>query len=178
MLVDLYPFPFPFTLLNRSGRENKIEMLVGWGQVSLIRKAKATYTHIQSKIKNLFTTSHQQAGVCQFPEKQGLSTHSRRLKIQALPPWMLPLPPFPQLQLLSMTLHSMGYSLVRWGQLLWLCPNLPTAYWPLSVRGAGGRNIWYYVNTVQQWQKQQHIVITVSSHTCEVRHYVDCYDEN
>lgn len=85
MLADPYTFPFPFTLLNRSGRENKIEMFVGWFKVSLIRKAKATCTHIQSKIKNLFTTSHQQADTCPFPEKQGLSTHSSRLKIQTLP---------------------------------------------------------------------------------------------
>lgn len=86
MLADPYMFPLRLTLLNSSGRENKIEMLMGRGKVRLIRKAKATCTHIQSKRRNLFTISHQQADVCPLPEKQGISTHSSSLEIQMLPP--------------------------------------------------------------------------------------------
>ena len=90
-------------------RKVKVRKLVGWDKDSLIDKAKAKQ-HKQSKRRNSFITSHQQAGVQPSPGKQGTITHNSYLGRQMPSLWTSP-PSFffPPLYMLSMTSYGMEY---------------------------------------------------------------------
>ena len=102
---------------DRNGRA-KVRKITGWDKHSLAGKGKdalKSIAHKQSKTRNSFTTSHQQAGVQPAPKKQGCSTHESYSGRQK-PSSQKPPPSFflPQLSMLSMMSYSMEY---HFGQL-------------------------------------------------------------
>lgn len=96
-------------------RRAKVRKPVGWDKDSLIHKAKST--HKQSKMRNSFTSSHGQAGVQPQESRApsfmmvdgylGRKTPSLRMSLHFLL--------LPQLYMLSITPHGVGYPL---GQLV------------------------------------------------------------
>lgn len=135
-----------------SGMENRIRIvkmrkLVDWDKNSLKGKGKAGHAN---KIRNSWTSSHQQVNVHLCPGKQGSITcnNDSGRKIPSLQ--MSPSSPsffFPQIHILSMTSYSLEYPLGQLPQLFSLITS-----WAASLVGQDveQKRLWGCVSSAQQ----------------------------